>query len=199
MGLPPSGQHEAFIAALEALKCHGARRCVTSVTMLGREMSPPGTHPRLAAPGLGVGAFDPLEPVDDHQLPTSFASKDPAVNARGSAVMQTDRTLVAVLERLSGDEGAALVSSDEALLDWIGALTSDGDIDVFPIASVQLIAAMSECGAMTENQVEEVLSAEYEHPASFAPPDLVQRKQERIRKLATRIGARNLLNRTADE
>src|SRR5262249_22786725 len=84
-------------------------------------------------------------------------------------VQERDRTLIAAVDKVSESVGdtVVLLSDDEDLLDCVKHLVETDVINVFPMASVDLLVQMLDCGALDAVEFEHVAQIESDHYATY--------------------------------
>lgn len=197
---PQEDQHDYFVSALVALACDGNRRCVTSERMLHTELEPLlGNHPRRYAPGIQPNAFTSLDCIPAPQVSATDSGTRCVDTELADKVGPIDRSLLASLENLVTESRSrgetydiSLVTNDESFRDWIFCLLANDSTEVYPIASIDLLVAMVQCGAMDGAHLVLGLDAEereyysYENPPT---PELLEKKLKRIRTATNQLAA----------
>lgn len=167
----------AFVAILQAHRCAGNRVVFSSPEALAEEMINPageifavcaGLEEAVVREGIESQLWDPID-TPPH------------------GVSAVDRTVVAAALTRACTELVAVVSSDEALVDWVRALSasySDRDINFWADTSTDFFAFMCQCGGLTPDIVSAWAEQELDRLQTYLNPDegyLWQHKHNQLR------------------
>lgn len=147
---------EHFGQLLEAHRCAGQHRLVTSRTLCEDEMdlADPDSIPRRFA-DLPVDALDAIECLDDQSVNT--------IEGTPNGLRGRDVTLVHVADACSVGGHVLLVTDDEDLVDATLEMAtglSDAQVAIWPQHSIVFLGGLHRCGALTLDTLIAVADAE---------------------------------------
>jgi hypothetical protein len=167
---------------LSAHRCGGQHRLVTSTTVKRDELDLSDTTFALhALAPLPLNALDDIEAVDDRGDRLEV----------GGEVGDRDTTLVLVGEALGANgEATMLLTDDENLFHWSlkrMAQESDETVTFFPRHSVEFLADLHQCKAISFLSLTTIADEQERHLIDWLPDGAFRRnKLERIRNMMNR-------------